>query len=134
MRQLLAVAGVAVAIGASVALVASWPSAGNGTPSVPRTVSLPSAGGATPPATRSAHGAVTIRSCAPIFGGGAPHAVTSTASGGAAAGCRKAHSVLLQALNGGGADVGEWRCARSPGGRTLEACSSAGGRRIAARD
>lgn len=138
MRQLLAVAGFAVAIGASVALVASWPSGGNGTASISRTVSLPTTGGArtapeTASATRAPEGAVRIRSCGPIFGGGAPYPVTSAASRGVPAGCGEARSVLLQALNGGGADVGSWRCAHSPGGRMLEACRSAGGRRITAR-
>ena len=139
MRGLFAVAGVAVAIGASVALVASWPSGGSDTRGISQTVSLPSAGGATAVpeeagAARAPQGAVRIRSCAPIFGGDAPYPVTSTASRGAPAGCGEAHSVLLGALNGGGADIGDWRCARSPGARTLEVCSSASGRRITARE
>jgi hypothetical protein len=139
MRQLFAVAGIAVAIGASVALVASWPSGGSDTSSISQTVSLPRAGGATAAPEKAGargapQGAVRIRSCGPIFGGGAPYPGTSTASRGEPAGCGEAHSVLVQALNGGSADVDDWRCARSPGARTLEACSSAGGRRIAARD
>jgi hypothetical protein len=138
-RGLFAVAGVAVAIGASVALVASWPSGGNDTPSISQTVSLPRAGGATAApqkagAAGAPQGAVRIRSCGPIFRGGTPYPVTSTASRGAPAGCGEAHSVLLQALNGGSADVGDWSCARSPGARRLEVCSSASGRRITARD
>jgi hypothetical protein len=142
-RQLFAVAGVAVAIGASVALVASWPSGGNGTSNVSETVSLPTAKGAraapekaraTPDATSTTNDGVRVRSCGPIFGGGTPYPVTSTARRGAPAGCGEAHSVLLQALNGGGSGAGGWRCARSSGTRMLEACSSAGGRRITARD
>ena len=88
MRHLFAVAGVAVALGASVALVAIWPSGGSGTVSVSRTVSIPAVpggrtapgtAGATAPATRVPKGAVRIRSCGPIFGGGAAHPVASTA-------------------------------------------------------
>lgn len=128
--QWFALAGAVVAVGVIVALVVSWPKGGNGTSSVSQTAHPRAA--VQPAAT--ANPVVRVRSCKPIFGGGVPHQVTSSARRGAPAGCGEAHSVLLAALNGGGTRVGEWRCQRSPGGRSLEACTSRGGRRIATRD
>ena len=140
--QWFALAGTVVAVAVIVALVASWPSHGDRTLSVAETapaadaatVAAPARAGSAPSAAPSAKRDVHVRSCGSIFGAGVPHRVMSSATAGAPAGCGEAHSVLLAALNGGGASVAGWHCARSPDGRTLEACTSAGGRRITARD
>jgi hypothetical protein len=141
--QWFALAGAVVAVGVIVALVVSWPNGGNDTPSAFRSAPMPTAEAAsaspTPraaiqPAAAAAQPVVRVRSCEPIFGGGVPHQVTSSARRGAPAGCGEAHSVLLASLNGDSTSVGGWHCTQSPNGGTLEACTSGGGRRIAARD
>jgi hypothetical protein len=119
----LALVGVAIAVAVIVELVVSWPSGARTSLSE----NAPAAGSA------AARPALRARACDPIFGGGIPHQVRSVAGAGAPVGCGAAHSVLLAALNGGGASVGGWHCVRRPNERTLEACTS-GGRRVAARD
>jgi hypothetical protein len=142
--QWFALAGAAVAVAVIVALVASWPSAGDGLDVAPK-APMPTAdaaastgGGAIAkagsPAAATAKPVIRVRGCEPIFGGGVPHQVSSAARGASPAGCGEAHSVLLDALNGGETNIGAWHCARNPNGRTLAACTSAGGRRIVARD
>lgn len=141
--QWVVLVGAAVAVAAIVALVVSWPSHGNRTPRIAKTApranaanpATPERPAVAPPATApAAQPNVHVRRCDPIFGGGVPHQVRSSAGDGAAAGCGEAHSVLLASLNDGSTSVGKWHCARSPNGRTLAACTSAGGRRIAAGD
>ena len=142
--QWLAVLGASVAIGVAIALVVSWPHTGGGTlslsktpPSSPREVASsvtaaphPAPVAGTPAAKRDER----VHTCDPIFGGGAPHRVTTSATRAAPASCDAAHAVLLAALNAGSASVGDWHCVSRPNQRTLEACMSSGGRRIAARD
>jgi hypothetical protein len=136
----LALAGTLVAVGVVIALIVSWANDGNTTLRVAETtptVTLPAVRPATsapPAATPAAKSTVRARSCDPIFGGGTPHAVTSTARDGDPAGCGEAHSVLLTALNGVGTGVGGWHCTTRPNGQTLAVCTSAGGRRIVARE
>jgi hypothetical protein len=142
--QWFALAGAVVAVGVIVALVVSWPNGGSDTLSTSQTPPMPTgeaAGAAspapratTPAATAGAQPVVRVRSCEPIFGGGVPHQVTSSARRGAPAGCDEAHSVLLASLNRDSTGVGGWHCTQGPNGGTLEACTSGGGRRIAARD
>ena len=140
MGQWVALAGAAVAVGVAVALVVSLSNGGGGL-DVSQTAPMPTAqaAGSPTPATQAAARPAAAsapkpdgRSCEPIFGGGVPHRVISSADRGTAAGCGRAHAVLLAALNGGGS-FGDWHCVRDPGERTLEACTS-GGRRIVARD
>jgi hypothetical protein len=135
----LALAGTLVAVGVVIALIVSWANDGNTTLRVAQTtptVTLPAVKPATSAAAAApaAKPAVRARRCDPIFGGGTPHAVTSTARDGNPAGCGEAHSVLLTALNGEGTGVGGWHCTTRPNGQTLAMCTSAGGRRIVARD
>lgn len=119
--QWLALAGTGVAVAVVVALVVSWPNNGDQTLSIAGTA----------PAAKAD---VRVRGCGPIFGGGVPHRVTSSGRPAPPAGCSEAHSVLLAALNGGDTRVAGWHCARGPNARTLEVCTSAGGRRVAARN
>lgn len=139
--QWLALAGMVVAVAAIVALVASWPSHGDRNPSVAETAPAadaatvaPPARAASAPSAAAAKPEVHVRNFGPIFGAGVPHRVLSSATAGAPLGCGEARSVLLAALNGDGAIVAGWHCARSPNGRALESCASAGGRRITARN
>jgi hypothetical protein len=138
-----ALAGTLVAVGVIIALIVGWandggtslrvaettPTATTPAGSGPRTAA-PAAPAAATPAKPNAR---TLR-CDPIFGGGVPHQVTSSATDGDPVGCGEAHSVLLAALNGGDTSVGDWQCTTRPNGQTLAACTSAGGRRILARD
>jgi hypothetical protein len=130
--QWIALAGAAVAVAVIIALVASWPSHTHRTVGASSASDAPAAAEAAP-AARAAEPAARVRHCDPVYGGGIPHRVTSSAGGGAPAGCGEAHSVLLGSLNGS-SRVGAWHCTRSPDRDTLEACTSAGGRRIVARD
>jgi hypothetical protein len=136
--QWLALIGAAVAVVATIVLVVSWPNDGSGSLKIDQTAPAPAAEAAPAPAppasipVHTANAGLRVRTCQPIFGGGVPHPVMSSARHGAPAGCGEAHSVLLGALNGGTAGVGGWHCT-SGNGRTLEACTSGGGRRIAAR-
>jgi hypothetical protein len=133
--QWIALAGAAVAVAVIIALVASWPSHTHRTVGAAAASSPPDTpvAAAPAPAAPAAQRVVHVRHCDPVYGGGVPHRVTSSAGGGAPAGCGEAHSVLLDSLNGGNR-VGVWHCTRSPNRDTLAACTSAGGRRIVARD
>jgi hypothetical protein len=138
----IALAGTLVAVGAVIALIMSWANDGTTTLNVAQTTpteTLPAVKPAAPatapaPAPTTARPAVRARRCDPIFGGGTPHPVTSSARDGDPVGCGEAHSVLLAALNGGATGVGGWHCTTSPNGQILAACTSTGGRRIVARD
>jgi hypothetical protein len=129
--QWLALLGASVAIGVVIALVVSWPDTGGRTLSISQTPPT-SPKEAASSAAAAPH--VRVRTCDPIFGGGAPHGVSTFAARAAPASCDAAHAVLLAALNRGSASVGDWHCVSRPNQRTLEACTSSGGRRIAARD
>jgi diguanylate cyclase (GGDEF)-like protein len=76
-----------------------------------------------PPAQKVEH-------CDPIFQGGAPYPVTSSALPGGPhpAGCEEAHAVVLAVLNNGASDVGDWHCVTRPVTGTLAICRS--GRRV----
>jgi hypothetical protein len=147
-----ALAGTLVAVGVVIALIVSWANDGNTslrvsetTPTTttpagskprraPAPTPAPAAAAPAPAAAAPAKPSARTLRCDPIFGGGVPHAVTSSARDGDPAGCGEAHSVLLTALNGGSTSVGGWRCTTRPNGQTLAACTSAGGRRILARE
>jgi hypothetical protein len=128
----IALAGAAVAVAVIIALVASWPRHTHRTVGAAEANSAPDTPAAAP-APPAAKPAAHVRHCDPIYGGGVPHPVTSSAGRGAPAGCGEAHSVLLDSLSGGNS-VGRWHCTSGPDRGTLAACTSAGGRRIVARD
>jgi hypothetical protein len=104
----------------------------------PRETSTTPAQSPPPAAAPAPKPAIRTASCDPIIGSGSAnsghtYAVTSTATDGDPAGCGEAHSVLLSALNGGGATIGEWHCTTQPSGPTIASCTSPGGRKIQAR-
>lgn len=137
-----ALAGTLVAVGVVIALIVSWASDSSPTLQVARTTPTETLPAVKPAASASPAASVAsapepkvhARRCDPIFGGGTPHPVTSSARDGDPAGCDKAHSVLLAALNRESSGVGGWQCTTRPNGQTLAVCSAAGGRRIVARD
>jgi hypothetical protein len=73
---------------------------------------------AKPPATAS-----RALDCAPILGNGAPYPVRSLSSTQPEP-CQSAREVVLQALNSGATQVGEWSCQRQPRAGVLVRCSA----------
>ncbi|HEY7267383.1 MAG TPA: O-antigen ligase family protein [Solirubrobacterales bacterium] len=76
-----------------------------------------------------------ISHCNPIIGSGAAnsgteYALTVSDPNGKPAGCDRAESIVLSALNGGGGAIGRWRCTTDPAGSTIATCVSADGARI----
>jgi putative inorganic carbon (hco3(-)) transporter len=106
------------------------------TPSEPATppAQTPSA---TPSAQPAGNPAARTARCDPIIGSGMANSgkeyrLTSFDPGGNPIDCARAQSILLSALNGGGAAVGEWSCTTNPAGATIATCTSVDGRKLQA--